>query len=598
MSIQSSAAGVTWNLSDLYQGIDDPAIGADLERLAARAKGFSQHRGALAGGTLTGSGLAAALTELEAIYEGIGLASAFAGLAFAGDTSDPARGALEVKVRETATAIRADVLFFELEWASLEDDAAAAHMAHAELARYRHFLETERAFKPYRRAEGEEQILDLKANTGSQAFARLFDETLARMRFTVELPAGPGEMSEEEVLSLLYDADRDTRKAGADALSRGLTDNGHLLTYVFNTLVADHATDDHIRAFPGPMAARNLANEITQDSVDALLATADGGADLVQDYYRIKKQLLGLDTLYDYDRYAPVGEAGHIPFAEAKEIVLDSFGAFSPKMADIARLFFDNGWIDAEVREGKRGGAFAHPVVPSKHPYILLNYMDRPRDVMTLAHELGHGIHQWLARDCGYFGGNTPLTTAETASVFGEMLVFSALKDRETDPEKSLALLCGKLEDTFATVFRQTVMTRFEQKLHAARRGEGELAPDRIDTLWMEANRPMFGDALTLRDDYASWWRYIPHFVHTPFYCYAYAYGELLVLSLYARYLEQGEAFVPRYLALLAAGGTDRPEKLLAPLGVDITAPDFWGGGVEIIRGWVRQAQEIVDPRG
>ncbi len=593
----SPAAGITWNLTDLYDRPDDPRIGQDLAQLTSRAETFeSTWRGAVAGG-ISAEKLATALTEVEAISEGLGILSTFAFLTFAGDTRADTHKALYTRIQEASTDIRARMLFLDLEWAALPDELADPLTRSDELARFRHHLIKARDFKPYLRPEGEEIILDLKANTGARALSRLFDETMARIRFDVEVNGKSRNLSEEETLSLLSDPVRDTRKAAADALTEGLSEQEPLLTFIFNTLVADHASDDRIRSLPGPMTARNLSNEISQESVDALLTSCDKASPMVHDYYRVKRTLMQVDDLYDYDRYAPLEAPGQISFDEARDIVLESFGAFSPRMAEIAELFFTRRWIDAEVREGKQGGAFSHPVVPSRHPYVMLNYLGRPRDVMVLAHELGHGIHQYLARDKGYFGADTPLTTAETASVFGEMLVFSALKARQSDPAAALGLLCGKLEDTFSTVFRQVVMTRFEQAAHTARREEGELTAARIGTLWMDVNRPMFGDALCLRDDYARWWSYIPHFIHTPFYCYAYAYGELLVLSLYARYLEEGDAFVPRYLELLAAGGTGRPEQLLSPLGVDITAPDFWDGGLAVIRGWVREAETCVAER-
>ncbi len=591
----ASAQGIRWDLTDLYATVDDPAIDANLSTLESRARAFeSTYRGAIAESRLDADGLLQAIRELEDISEGIGILVSFADLTFSANTQLPEHGALVTRMREAATDIHSRVLFFELEWAALDDAAAAQFLNAPKLGHYRHFLQRERDFRPHRRSEGEEVILSLKDNTGSLAFSRLFDETLTRARFNVDLNGESKELSEEEILSLLYHPQRDTRQAAADGLTQGLDDLAPLLTFVFNTIAADHASDDKIRAYDHPMAARNLGNEIPDASVDALLNAVDQAHPTVHDYYRLKAEILGISPLYDYDRYAPMGEGDTIPFEQAKAIVLDAFGAFSPQMADIAQLFFERRWIDAEPREGKRGGAFSHSVVPSRHPYVLLNYMGRPRDVMTLAHELGHGVHQYLARSRGYFGANTPLTTAETASVFGEMLVFQALKEQQTDPVQQRALLCGKLEDTFATVFRQVVMTRFEQALHQSRREQGELSDARIGELWMDANRPMFGDSLTLRDGYAGWWRYIPHFVHTPFYCYAYAFGELLVLALYARYLDEGESFVPKYLAMLSEGGSASPEEIMARAGVDITAPGFWEGGLNVINGWVSDARKTV----
>jgi oligoendopeptidase F len=342
------------------------------------------------------------------------------------------------------------------------------------------------------------------------------------------------------------------------------------------------------------MDERNLANEIDGATVGALMQACEGGAQLVPRYYRLKARLLGLERLYDYDRYAPLPvAAGERSFSDARRIVLDAYRDFSPQMSEIAELFFERRWIDAELRPGKRGGAFSASTVPSVHPYVLLNYTGNLRDVMTVAHELGHGVHQYLARDRGLFEQDSPLTTAETASVFGEMLVFRRLLAEEKDPAIRLALVCGKLEDAFATVFRQVVMTRFEEALHATRRSEGELATERINELWLEANRPMFGDAVELTEDYGVWWMYIPHFVHSPFYCYAYAFGELLVLALLRRYDAEGAAFVPRYLDLLRAGGSDEPPVLLARLGVDITDPDFWRGGLGVLEELVAEAESL-----
>jgi oligoendopeptidase F len=342
------------------------------------------------------------------------------------------------------------------------------------------------------------------------------------------------------------------------------------------------------------MSARHLANEIDAEGVESLLSACVARYPLVGRYYRLKARLLGLDKLTDYDRYAPVGEPpGSFDFERARRIVLDAYRDFTPPMAEIAERFFSGRWIDAELRPGKRGGAFCASTVPSVHPYVMLNYTGTSRDVMTLAHELGHGVHQHLARPRGLFEQDAPLTLAETASVFGEMLVFRRLLREQPDPKARLALVCGKLEDAFATVFRQVAMTRFEETLHAARRSEGELPPERINALWMAANRPMFGDSVELGDDYAWWWLYIPHFVHSPFYCYAYAFGELLVLALLRRYDSEGPAFVDRYLELLAAGGSEAPATLLARVGLDVRDPKFWDGGLALLEELVEEAERL-----
>jgi oligoendopeptidase F len=342
------------------------------------------------------------------------------------------------------------------------------------------------------------------------------------------------------------------------------------------------------------MASRNLANEINQGTVDTLLSATESGHDIVHRYYGFKAHLLGLEKLYDYDRYAPIFQnQPAYDWTRCREIVSGAYAQFDPKAGGIVREFFDKSWIDAEPRLGKRGGAFSSSTVPSVHPYIMVNYTDRTRDVMTVAHELGHGIHQYLSRPVGYLQCHAPLTLAETASVFGEMLVFHRLMEIETDPKVRLGLLCSKLEDAFATTFRQIVLTRFEQKLHDARREEGELKAERIGELWMEVNRPMHGDTVELTEDYTHWWMYIPHFIHTPFYCYAYAFGELLVLALYQQYREQGRDFIPRYFELLSAGGSESPEVLLAKLGVDITDPGFYQGGLQILRDMLDEVEDL-----
>jgi len=437
-------------------------------------------------------------------------------------------------------------------------------------------------------------VLAESHNTGGAAWSRLFDQIMSDLLFEVSIGGEARRLSEEETLALLYDADRETRRAAAAGLSAGLRANARVLGFIFNILVQDKAADDRRRSYPHAMAARHLANEAGRESVDALLDACVARYDLVARYYRLKARLLGLPSLADYDRYAPLGGAeGQRSFAEAREIVTSAYRDFSPRMAEIAGRFFSERWIDAELRPGKRGGAFSASTVPAVHPYVLLNYTGNLRDVMTVAHELGHGVHQSLASAQGLFEQDTPLTTAETASVFGEMLVFRRLMREEKDPRVRLALLCGKLEDAFATVFRQVAMTRFEQALHAARRAEGELPLERVNELWMAANRPMFGDSVELSDDYAWWWLYIPHFVHSPFYCYAYAFGELLVLALLRRCDEEGPTFVPRYLALLEAGGSDTPERLLAAIGLDIADPGFWRGGLDLLEELLEQAETL-----
>src|SRR5262249_45681111 len=405
-------------------------------------------------------------------------------------------------------------------------------LAAPELARWQHYLEQKRAWKPHYLSEPEEKVLEEKTVTGRAAFVRLFDETVASIRCPFDHAGKSERISVQEILAKLYDGDRDVRRAGAEGLTKGLQENARLLTYVFNTLVLDHRSDCNLRRFSTVMGPRHLANEITDAVVDALMTAAERHHGDFQRFYRLKGRLLGLDQLYDYDRYAPLsGDLPKCNWTRAREIVEGSYAAFDPKAGTIIRDFFARHWIDAELRQGKRGGAFSSSAVPSAHPYILMNYTDKMRDVMTLAHELGHGLHQYLSRGVGYLQCDTPLTTAETASVFGEMLTFQRLKELYPEPRVRLAMLCGKIEDAFATVFRQVVLTRFEQLLHKARREQGELTTEQINELWLSANRPMHGDVVRLTDGYGWWWAYIGHFIHVPFYCYAYSFGELLVLA-------------------------------------------------------------------
>ena len=593
----SGAEGITWNLSDLYLNLEDPQIEKDFKDAFSKAKSFEEkYRGKINSETITPTFLLKAVKELESISEQAGKLISYAYLMFATDTSNPKHGAFLQSIQEKTTEIRKHLMFFELEWIALPDEIANHLLEDEALSRYSHFLQTERRYKPHKLNEPEEKILDEKANTGSRAFMRLFDEVINNIRFKVKLDGRIKHLSESETLALLYDTDPNKRKAGAIGLTKGLKENAHVLTYIFNILVQDHTSNDRLRSFTDPMASRHLDNEIDKPTVDALMTSCEKNFDMVEKYYNLKKRLLGLKKFHDYDRYSPIfPERKTIGYKESKKIVLEAFGLLSPRMAEIAKEFFDNSWIDAELRSGKRGGAFSHSTVPSVHPYVFLNYTGRLRDVMTLAHELGHGIHQYLSRKQGYFQCHTPLTTAETASVFGEMLVFHTLKESEKDPKTRLSLLCSKLEDIFATVFRQVVLTRFEEKLHHARRNEGELTSSRINELWIEANKPMFGDSVELTKDYAWWWMYIPHFIHSPFYCYAYSFGELLVIALYQKYQNERNLFVPRYIELLSSGGSDAPEKLLARVGVDITDPNFWQGGLDLLREMVNEAVALVD---
>lgn len=589
----SSADGVTWDLTDLYATVDDPKIEADLKSADDRAAAFEKaYRGKLTG--LDAGAVAAAVDELQGIVELMDTPLIYAHLLHAGKSDDPEHGRLLSSVMETSSAIRNRLVFFELEWSALDEEIAQPLMDHADLARFRHFLEKERRYRPHQLTEPEETVLERKANTGGRAFSRLFDEISGRLVCEVEHGGEVRRLNESETLALLYDPDRSVRRAAAEALTVSLKDQQHVLTYIFNVLVQDHKVDDEIRSYGTPMASRNLSNEIEQSTVDALVDACEGAHSTVHRYYRLKRRLLGYEELFDYDRYAPLSDdSPKRTWDECREIVTDSYNGFAPRAGEIVGEFFEKRWIDAELRNGKRGGAFSAGGPANVHPYILCNYTDRIRDVMTVAHELGHGIHQYLSRDVGYLQSSTPLTTAETASVFGEMIVFHRLLEQESDPKVRLALLTGKIEDAFATAFRQIVMTRFEQKLHAARREEGELEAERIGELWIEVNAPMHGDTVTLTENYSHWWSYIPHFIHTPFYTYAYSFGELLVLALYRLYEEKGAAFVPGYMEMLGKGGSVSPSELVAPLGVDINDPGFWNGGLSLLDEMVTQAEEL-----
>jgi oligoendopeptidase F len=588
--------GVTWNLADLYAAPDDAAIAQDLDTAMVRARAFAQrYRGTInVPGGPAAEWLVAGVAELESIAEQADKPAVYAGLLHAADARPPEHGALVAMTQERGSAIRNELLFFDLEWLAL-DDAAAQHLIDDPIcARYRHHLAALRRYRPHTLSEPEEKLLEDTANTGRRAFHRLFDEVSSEMAFEVEIDGTRQKLNESGVLALLHDGRREVRQRAARALTVGLREHSLLLTFTFNIIAQDHAQMDRVRSYPDPMAARHLANEIDGATVDALITASEASNDVVVDYYHLKRRLLGLDVLYDYDRYAPIaGEADPMNWPAARKLVLEAYGDFSPRMRDIATKFFEGRWIDAEVREGKRGGAFSSGAVPSVHPYILLNYLGHPRDVQTLAHELGHGVHQYLSRERGHLQADTALTMAETASVFGEMLVFDRLRRQEQPPQARLALLCAFIEEAFGTVFRQIALTRFEQRLHELRRRDGELSSERMGTIWYEVNAALYGDSVTLTDDYRWWWAYIPHFIHSPFYCYAYGFGELLVLALYELYRERGPAFVPQYLDLLAAGGSEAPAALLPRLGVDIKDPAFWQRGLGVLRRLVDEAKAV-----
>jgi oligoendopeptidase F len=487
------------------------------------------------------------------------------------------------------------VLFFELEWAALPDERVDELLADDRLEFVRHHLRSARRYRPHLLSEPEEKILAEKDVTGSSAWSRLFDELTS----TITLDLDGETVGLEQGLSLLASPDRSVRQTAAAAVTEGLAPGLRTRAFVFNTLLADKATDDRLRAFPDWVASRNLANEASDESVQALVDAVQGRNDIPQRWYTLKAQLLGIERLADYDRMASVATVdAEFGWGEARSLVLDAYRSFSPQLADVAQRFFNESWIDAPMRPAKRPGAFCAYTVPSQHPFLLLNWTSRRRDVLTLAHEMGHGLHAYLAREQGVFHQGTPLTLAETASVFGETVTFGRLLDGTTDPEARLTLLAESLEGQIATVFRQIAMNRFENTVHTARREQGELSVDDFNRHWTESQRAMLGDSVELTEGYGTWWSYVPHFIGSPGYVYAYAYGQLLALSVYRQYQERGEDFVGSYLELLARGGSLPPEELGKIVGVDLTDPAFWDGGLNIIEQQLEAAEAAARATG
>ena len=547
---EPTAEDVAWDLVPLLPEPGDPGVDSLLDEADERAAVLAAARGAIA--SFDASRLAELMTGLGELHDLLGRAGSYAGLRFAGDMREESRGALMQRVEERITAIGTRLLFFELEWAALPDEKAEALLADERLAFARHHLASARRFRPYLLSEPEEIVLHEKSVTGANAWQRLFEEQISAVAVSLD----GGESSLEAALARLTSPDRAVRKAAAESVTEGLAPGLRTRAYVYNTLLNDKAIDDRLRSYPSWVAQRNLENEASDESVRALVEAVKGRYAIPQRWYALKARLLGLDRLADYDRNASVADTeSTFGWAEARDLVLDAYGSFSGELAATAQLFFDQAWIDAPVRPGKRPGAFCAYTVASHHPYLLLNWTSKRRDVLTLAHELGHGMHAYLARGQGAFHQSTPLTLAETASVFGETVTFGRLLDATSDPADRLALLADHVDGQVATVFRQIAMFCFEDAVHTARREEGELPVDRFGELWTGTQAEMLGDSVEITDGYRTWWSYIPHFIGTPGYVYAYAYGQLLALSVYARYRAEGEGFVPRYVEMLAAGG-------------------------------------------
>jgi oligoendopeptidase F len=579
-----------WDLSDLYPAADSNELAADLDRMETDAAAFAERcKGKL--GELDGEALGGAIAEYERIDEAMSRAGSYAQLVYSGDQSDPKNGKFYQGVFERLNAISIKLLFFTLELNKLDDDRLETLMEAPALARYRPWLRDVRAMRPHQLDDEIERVLHEKYVVGRAAWVRLFDETMAGLRFDFR----GRKLTEAEILSLMSDTDGAKRKDAAQSLGDVLASNVKTLALITNTLAKDKEIEDGWRKFPRGDSSRNLANFVEDEVVDALSAAVrEAYPTLSHRYYALKAKWFGGDRLDYWDRNAPLPDADErqIKWDEARETVLGAYGDFSPDMAAVGKRFFDNNWIDAPVRPGKSSGAFAHPTVPSAHPYLLLNYQGKTRDVMTLAHELGHGVHQVLAADQGHLMADTPLTLAETASVFGEMLTFQAMLRKTEDVKARRAMLAGKVEDMLNTVVRQIAFYEFEKRVHAERRA-GELMPERLGEIWMDVQVESLGPALRFDDNYRTFWGYIPHFIHSPFYVYAYAFGDCLVNSLYAAYEKADEGFAERYLDMLRAGGTLRHKELLAPFGLDAGDPAFWGGGLSVVARLIDELEAI-----
>ncbi len=577
-----------WDLSHLYPGPDAPELEADLEWAAERSKAFREaYEGRLA--ELDGATLATAIGEYEQIAERLHKAMSFAQLLFAGNVENPEHGRFYQTLSERVTVISTDTLFFALELNRIDDAVLAAQLKDPCAANYAPWVRDVRVFRPHQLSDEAEKLLHEKSVTGRAAWTRLFDETMAALRFDVD--GAP--LSLSETLNLLSDKNPDARKKAAHALGKVLSENLRLFGLITNTLAKDKEIEDQWRHFPRPVSSRNLGNFVEDEVVEALVGSVrDAFPNLAHRYYALKAKWFGVDKLDYWDRNAPLPEDSDRRYSweEARKIVLDAYGAFDPEMAEIAKRFFDERWIDVAPRPGKDSGAFAHPTVPSAHPYILLNFHGKARDVMTLAHELGHGVHQVLAAGQGALMSDTPLTLAETASVFGEMLTFRALLDAEADPARKRILIAGKVEDMLNTVVRQIAFHEFERRVHDERKS-GEMPTERLCEIWMDVQTESLGPAVRLDDNYRSFWAYIPHFIHSPFYVYAYAFGDCLVNSLYDVFAQGHPDFQTKYVQMLSAGGTQWHQEILAPFGLNAADPAFWTRGLSMVSGFIDELE-------
>jgi oligoendopeptidase F len=590
---QTGAEEVAWDLSDLYAGSDDPTVERDIAQCEADAARFRERYHTKVAG-LSPAELRDAIAERERIESVFTRLAYFAHLNFATNMADPARGALVAKVNEKGAVLETQLLFLALEWAAIEDDAAEQILAAPELDHWRHWLRSARKFRPHLLSEPEEQVITEKNVSGVSAWSRLYEELLGALRVSLD----GEEVGLETAMSRLYEPDRDVRRNAAEAVGAALEPGLRTRSYVFNTILVDKSIDDRLRSYATWLSARNLANETTDEAVQALIDATVSRYAVAQRYYRLKAKLLGLDRLEYYDRFAPLAEdATKLSWPEARDIVVEAYAEFAQEAGDVVERFFTDNWIDAPVRADKRTGAFCATTVPGVHPYVLMNYTGDRRSVLTLAHELGHGLHGQLAQPLGLFNASTPLTTAETASVFGEALTFKRLLAGEEDPRRRLDLLSGRIEDAIATTFRQIAMNRFENVVHTERREQGELAPERFSELWIQCQTDLFADSVGV-EGYEPWWSYIPHFLGSPGYVYAYAYGYLFALAIYRRYEQEGEALVGPYLDLLRAGGSRSPEELAGMVGLDLTDPAIWASGIDALSEELDEAERLAGEVG
>ena len=586
---QTGAESVRWDLSDLFASPTDPKLEVALAVALERALAFeTSYRGQVA--TLEPAAFAEMMQELERNEEQAGLPEIYAYLLHSQDTQNPAAGRLLARVREAGAERGSHGVFFTLELAQITDEHAARLYEHPESARYRHTIEEARKFRPHQLSEPEERVLTDFSPVGNSAWTRLFEELCA----SIHVDLDGRQLQLEQALVLLREPDREMRRKASAAVTVALGHDARTRAYIFNVILQEKAIDDRLRRFPTWISSRNLANETSDEAVQALVDAVTGRYDVCVRYYRVKKQLLNVGELHEWDRYAPISETTRtLSWEDAKELVLGSYHRFSKRAGDLVETFFKDGWIDAPVVPNKSGGAYCMPVTPHHHPYVMLNFTGRLRDALVMAHELGHGLHDRLASKQHLFDYHPPLTLAETASVFGEALTFDRIMSEERDPKVRLAMLCNQCEDAFSTVFRQVAFNRYEDACHVARRAEGELGVEQLGELYQAKLQPMFGDALILTDEHKLWWSYIEHFLHTPGYVYAYAFGNLLALSVYHRFLERGPSFVDDYLDFLAAGGSTRPDQLVRRLGMDITDPGFWDAGLKILDGMVSEVERL-----